>query len=205
MPPILTDRPRPGDILSVSQIDLQNNAEYVQNAFDKDHIVTFGQNSSAVDLEGRHKQVSFQSRGNDNLPLPAGTNGLLYTSISNLYFRGAGYANTVKLTNSNALPLNATPGLSFLPSPGNIADGIIIQWGSQMPVPVAGITSNLFSPAFSSAPYFVGITPVYTGISLNRVNPLQIKNAPTMLGFDVQNGSGGTDVASYYWVAIGPK
>lgn len=207
--PILKDKPEAGDILSVSQLDIQGNFDYVQNAFDKDHIVAFGQDSSGGTptqvLQGRHKQVSFNNRADDNLPLPAQTNGLLYTSIANLYFRGSGYANTVKLTNSNALPLSATPGRSFLPSPGNGGAGIVVQWGSKSPVAAGGITANVFTPAFSAVPYFVGITPVYTGANLDKDNPLQIKGVPTAAGFSVQNSTNGTNIASYYWIAIGPN
>lgn len=204
MPPILTDNPEPGDILSVSQVDLRNNAQYVQNAFDKDHIVTFGIDSSAVALQGRHRQVSFDMGASNNAPLPAGTDGLLYDFSANLYFRGAGYANTVKLTNSNALPLSAANGFSFLPSQGNVAGGIVVQWGLGTSINPAGTTTIVFPTPFSAAAYVVVGNPLFAGNTLALQINTKTANNFTCRVFTTLNGATQPSIP-FSWIAIGPK
>lgn len=202
MPPILTDKPEPTDILANSQVDLQNDMEYLQHAFNKDHIVAFNEDSNsgtpAGNQQGRHKQVSFNNRSFANIAVPTSMEGILHVFNENLYWRSGSLPGSVKMTNVNVgVPVAALNGYSFLPG------GLMIAWGEGLSV-FPGVSTVIFPLAFSAAPYSVTATIFSAGNTL----ALQV-NTITAADFTFQAFRTSSNVSQnntpIKWIAIGPK
>lgn len=193
---MLTSKPDSGDILSVSQVNLKDNFDYLRTSLNKDHIVDFSVDSSDA-LQGRHKQVSFNNRAFASLAVPAGTEGLVHVFNGNIYWRSINMPSSVQLSNDNVgTPLAATSGYSFLPG------GLMIAWGKS--AIVNGNNTIAYPKAgFSSNPS-VTISPVMSS-ALPATRLFFVRTISSQTNLELFSGYSTGDCGFVQWIAIGPK
>lgn len=193
MPNTFQNKPDATDTLSTSQGDLKQNFGYIQGALGKDHQIVFGDSDTGTTFEGRHTQVSLNSRGNVNLAMPGdGTDSLLWSSGGNVYWKNTTVAAGVQMTNSAVgSPLSASRGYTFLPG------GLLLQWGDVVgtgsPQTVTFTTGGGIT--FSTCYQVLIISSNTTSI------PVVTAISNTQFTFAYNNNGGFT----YRWMAIGAK
>jgi hypothetical protein len=176
--------PQPTDLLAVSQVDLLNNATYLDTFLEVEHQQS-GRDNSAVG-SGRHKTVSMPNQGAAPA-VPAGTTGILYQLTNELYHRNA--TRITQLTGNFAA---AASGWTIL------AGGIKLQWGLRTTPNSSGVIS--FVPPFSAPPWTIQVS-LYRA-SGNQSVTIDSGTPPTAAGFNYLTSSGGS--IGIYWFAIGP-
>lgn len=205
--PVLKNKPEGPDILSDSQVDIQNNFNYLKTALDRDHKIEYDQATTADNQQGLHRKLSLMPAGMANPPLTAGSQTMVFSSSSDLFVQNnSNFPARVQLTNNTmGAPSNSTNGYTWL------AGGMIMQWGTTAALPSLGTLTVSFPVAFSSVPHSVVLTPVTTSTNLNHVNNahIRINSNPalppqvTSTQFTILNNS--SDMVKCYWIAIGPK
>ena len=194
--PVLTQTPNAGDILSDSQVDLQNNFTYLQTGLNRDHIVDFYGNTSDA-KQCLHKKVSLVPQVSPDPVMTPGAQSLLYTFSNNLYFKNSSNVPVgIKLTNNEASsPLSTGNGMSWLPG------GLMIQWGQF--TSASNPATVTFPVAFSAPPFSIVATVANPATQTVSV---QVR-AQTMTNFTYYTFSGSSSAVNMpiNWIAIGPK
>jgi len=217
MTSIYKDIPQPGDVLAVSQVDLNNNFTYLKNALNRDHKINYGVNTGVDAAQGFHRQVSFINGLAAVTPVPADATGLIYESDNgagtpDFFWNAIGMLSSVKMTNYNmnnpaspGLPIQAANGCSFLPSPGG-SSGMMIQWGTSTTdnaLTFPATPTVTFTPAFSAAPYSIQVsikqnTDAGILVQVASVSATELKVTTR------DSGGGKRGNVTYSWLAIGP-
>jgi len=205
--------PNPGDILgSQSQPQLKANFDYLVSTLGKDHQIAIGDLSTAS-FEGRHKQVSFNNRATNNVPMPGdGTNALLWANAGNLYIRQNSSFAGVQFTgpvpsNAAGFAIFGTETLYNAPNQRGgwcfLSGGLIFQYGFFTVTASSGTTD--FPLPFPNAQFSV----VITGCESNGVTPARLPwidfagpNDQTQFSWGSVN-SGGSNISQINWMAVG--
>jgi hypothetical protein len=194
--PTFQDIPQPGDILSVSQVDLENNFAFLSQSLTKDHDIAFSLNSATTEV-GYHKKVTLEASINNNIAMPSSADSLLFSFAGNIYWKNPTLAAAVQMTNANVgSPLIAAFGYTFLPG------GLMVQWGKTASSGAPLLVN--FSPVFSATPYAV-LTTV-SSATANQSSQVTASNANSFT-FAVYTGDTGaiSSGKNVFWIAIGPK
>jgi len=138
---------------------------------------------------GYHKQVSLV---NEATPaLPSGVGCMLFSGSNNLIFANAQIPIGVFLTNSNAPPVIATKGSTFL------AGAMIMQWGQG--TTITGVFNDtLIYPLSSAFAIFTGASGIGDIITNNAFISPNISVAAK-----TNNGAFAPDGTIVYWLVIG--
>jgi hypothetical protein len=184
-----TSVPQASDTLAADQPKMLANFTYLTNTLGKDHQIAVGDLDTAS-FEGRHIQVSLNSRSGNNIAMPGdGTDSLLWSYQGNLYFKNTTVASGIQMTNSSVGSPSAiaNKGYSFLPG------GIMICWGTQL----ATATNPIVFPNSGFGTIFSA-----TGCTSANDRAFGITGlSTTQLTYSVLNPTGVT----IYWWAIGAK
>jgi hypothetical protein len=200
MMPNLTNTPQANNILAVSQVDLNNNFNYIQSSLNKDHQVQFNMNSGTVNLnQGLHRQVSLLGAAANPALLSPGVDSMIWSNAGILYWKNAAFGTAIQLTNPAIGILKATNGYSWLPG------GMLIQWGQST------TTSNAFPAAptvafqtpFSAAPYTVQCS-VFNSPDAGKLVQVVAVTAANFQVTTRDSGGGKVNPVTYSWLAIGP-
>lgn len=194
--PTFTNTPNAGDVLAISQVDLQTNFQYLAQALAKDLNISFGSDSATTNI-GYHKKVTLQVAGSNNIAMPASADALLFSFGGNFYWKNNTLAAAVQLTNANmGVPVSAASGYTFLPG------GLMMQWGKTASIGAPLLVN--FSPVFSGTPYSV-LTTV-SSVTPNQLSQVTASNANSFT-FVVYTANTATISAgrNVFWLAIGPK
>lgn len=179
-----TDIPDGPNNPSFDQPKMKTNTNSTDSIIEVDHY-SFNDN-----LGGYHKIVDFVNQG--VIPAtPAGVGCQLLSGANNLIFANAQIPAGTFLTNSNAPPVAATKGSTFL------AGGMIMQWGQG--VTAAGVFNDTFTYGLSSV-YVAFSGASSTGNIITNtafISPNITVIAKTNSGALAPNGT------PVYWMVIG--
>ncbi len=182
--------PQPGDLISVSQDNLLQNFEAINDSYDVNHVL-FNQTG-----DGKHKFVEMPAQTSDpagattEVTLFSRTKTLPSTGVVDLWYKRNNEGTAFQLTGPN--PTNATKGLTFLPG------GLLLQWNTESTV--ADNQAYTFLTAFSSAPYSIILTPTRDATA---VRSMYVKEGTVATGgFSIRTSSSAFN--NLFWMAIGP-
>jgi len=171
---------------STDQPDMQINNDSIDDLISVDHY-GFNDNNG-----GFHKVIDLVNQ--IAIPaLPSGVGMQLYSGANNLIFKNAQIPMGTFLTNSNAPPIIATTGSTFL------AGGMIMEWGGGL-TDINGIFNEPFPYPFSTIYSVVsGINSLSTDFTVTQFT----------LGTDItltaKNQAANTPIPGIqvWWIAIG--
>jgi len=175
---------------SADQPIMQTNTNSINSIIGVDHFSFNTANG------GYHKQVSLV---NEATPaLPSGVGCMLLSGSNNLIFANAQIPTGVFLTQSNAPPVVAIKGSTFLPG------AIVMQWGQG--TTTGGIFNDTYIyPMTTTFVIFSGVQgftgEVITNASILTLGPPPFSNVT--VGAKFANGSPVPNGTIVYWMAIG--
>ncbi len=182
--------PQPGDLISVSQDNLLQNFQAINDSYNVNHVLF------NLAGDGKHKFVEMPNQTAE----PAGAASeitifsrfttLPATGVVELWYKRNAEANAFQLTGTN--PTNATKGLTFLPG------GLLLQWNTETDVVDNKVYE--FLDFFSASPYSIIITPTRDATA---VRSMYVKEGSVTAGqFAIRTSS--ANFNKLFWMAIGP-
>ncbi len=181
--------PQPGDLISVSQDNLLQNFQAINDSYDVNHILF------NLAGDGKHKfvemptQITDPAGGASEVTIFARAETLPFVGEVNLWYKRNAEATAFQLTGTN--PLNDASGHTFLPG------GLLMQW-----LLVASPNDNDlvdFPIAFGDTPYSLQLTAQRNGTSAGDVNGTSL----TATNFRLRLGSNSN---TGVWVlVVGPQ
>lgn len=202
--------PRPGDLLSESQVDLLQNNGSLNGSFSRNHIPL-----DVSTNNGKHTFVELVDSdpvGTPPVPPLSSGTGTIYTKntgAQNMFYTNGSTGNEYQLTNVSGgadfakFGTNTTytgsleGGWTFLPG------GLFLQYG-YAPISAAGTPTPITFPiSFNNPPFSITIGIINTQGNSPSANSAFVKDGTVVSsGFTATNSSGssGTQI---YWMAIG--
>lgn len=192
---IYQDIPQPGDILAVSQVDLEQNFTYLSQALAKDLNIAFNTDSATTNV-GYSKKTTYMAAASNNIAMPGSADSMTFSFGGDLYWKNPLLAAAVKMTNSSGgAPVADTFGYSFLPG------GMLIQWGKSVSAN-APLLAN-FPVPFSGVPY--SVTTTVSSATANQLSQVTASNAASFtFAVYTANTATITPGRNVFWLAIGP-
>lgn len=179
------DIPLETDLINVSQKDILQNFQAINNAWDENHVEFNTTNT------GKHKFVEMPNQTSD----PSGDIDEMtlfskeVAGVSELHYKRNNEANSYQLTSTNPNPVAS--GYTFLPG------GLLMQWRF-----LTGALKNdganiLFPTPFSATPFSLQLSTSRNGVSVQVVNATSV----TGTGFTLRTSSNSND--GVWFLAIG--
>lgn len=211
------DKPLAGDVLSVSQGDIEHNFLYLANTLGSaqpnkaggtgpgDHQISIG-GLDNVQFEGRHLSVSFKDQGGALAYPQDGTDAYMWSNGGNIFW-GNATSGPFQLTTGNT---GANFGGDATISPGgpfttiihagwtSLPGGLILQYG-QIASFIVNQLIQFPIPFPSGPPFTLQCTPVGFLSASNTVNPI----TATITASQFQANCVGTSGTSWSFIAIG--
>lgn len=213
------DKPLAGDVLSVSQGDIEHNFLYLANTLGSaqpnkaggtgpgDHQISIG-GLDNVQFEGRHLSVSFKDQGGALAYPQDGTDAYMWSNGGNIFW-GNATSGPFQLTTGNT---GANFGGDATISPGGIFTTIIHAGWTSLPggliLQYGQIASFIFNTVIQfpipfpsgNAPFSLQCTAISSGASIvNTVNPI----IATITATQFQANCSGAGGLSWSFIAIG--
>ena len=189
--------PQPGDLISVSQDNLLQNFQAINDSYNVNHVLF------NLAGDGKHKFVEMPTQTSDpagaasEITLFSRTQSLPSTGIVNLWYKRNAEADAFQLTGTN--PETTVDGHTFLPG------GLLLQWGQHFPI--GGIidgtaSANVSFPISFGTVNSVTVTPVRDGTSA-RGFYIKSLASTTPTGFTLRVE--GTGINGAFWMAVGTQ